>query len=373
LRVISTAESAARVGAVKLLSRKIAAAHSKWLSPTFKVLFVKTSSLGDVVHHLPAVSDAARQLPGVEIDWVVEQPFAGVAEMHGAVRRVIPVALRRWRARWWETRTWREIADFRNAVRVERYDAVVDTQSLLKSALISSCALGTRHGMDAASAREPLAARFYDHRHAVKRGLHAVERNRLLSAAALDYELEGPPDYGLDVSMAGGEEPYAVFLTMTSRADKLWPEERWIELGRALGLRVLLPWGNEAERRRASHIARALAGAAVPPRLSLEQLARLFARSQAVVGVDAEHPVVLCLVDGVLLLAAEAEPLLLHDACAVARRDIERAVARVRIDDHDFVGEAQALEARIEHRGGVAGDQHGGKRRSRRGGQIVIP
>jgi len=269
-----------------LLSRKIAAANSKWLSPTFKVLFVKTSSLGDVVHHLPAVSDAARQLPGVEIDWVVEQPFAGVAEMHGAVRRVIPVALRRWRARWWETRTWREIADFRNAVRAERYDAVVDTQSLLKSALISSCALGTRHGMDAASAREPLAARFYDHRHAVKRGLHAVERNRLLSAAALDYELDGPPDYGLEVSPEGGEEPYAVFLTMTSRADKLWPEERWIELGRALGLRVLLPWGNEAERRRASHIARALGDADVPPRLSLEQLARLFARSQAVVGVD---------------------------------------------------------------------------------------
>ena len=239
-----------------------------------------------MVHHLPAVSDAARELSGAEIDWVVEQPFAGVAAMHGAVRRVIPVALRRWRARWWQRATWREIADFGRAVRAERYDAVVDSQSLLKSALISSFALGTRHGMDAGSAREPLAARFYDRRHAVKRGLHAVERNRLLTAAAFGYDLDAPVDYGLEVSPDGGEEPYAVFLTMTSRADKLWPEPRWIELGRALGLPVLLPWGNDAERRRASNIARALPQADVPPRMSLEQLARLFARSQAVVGVD---------------------------------------------------------------------------------------
>ena len=239
-----------------------------------------------MVHHLPAVSDAARRLPGAEIDWVVEQPFAGVAAMHGAVRRVIPVALRRWRARWWQRATWREIADFGRDVRAERYDAVVDTQSLVKSALISSCALGTRHGMDSASARESLAARFYDCRHAVMRGLHAVERNRLLTAAALGYDLDTPPDFGLDVAIDGGDEPYAVFLTMTSRADKLWPEERWIELGRALGTRIVLPWGNEAERLRASGIARALADADVPPRMSLEQLARLFARSQAVVGVD---------------------------------------------------------------------------------------
>jgi len=270
-----------------LLSRKIAAANSKGLSPTFKVLFVKTSSLGDVVHHLPAVSDAARALPGAEIDWVVEEPFAGVAAMHAAVRRVIPVAWRRWRARWWQRATRAEIADLRHAVRAERYDAVIDTQSLVKSALITWCALGTRHGMDAASAREPLAARFYDRRHAVARGLHAVERNRILSAAALGCELDAPPDYGLEVPPAEeSEAPYAVFLTMTSRADKLWPEERWIELGRALALRVVLPWGSEAERTRASRIARALPQAAVPPRMSLEQLARLFARSQAVVGVD---------------------------------------------------------------------------------------
>ena len=239
-----------------------------------------------MVHHLPAVSDAARKLPGAEIDWIVEEPFAAVAQMHASVRRVIPVRLRRWRARWWRGETWSEISAFRRDVRAERYDAVVDTQSLVKSALISSCALGERYGMDAASAREPLAARFYAHRHPVARGLHAVERNRRLAAAALGYALDLPLNYGLRAVAAGGGAPYAVFLTMTSRADKLWPDERWIEVGRALAMRVVLPWGSEAERARAARIARALPQADVPPRQTIEELARLFAGARMVVGVD---------------------------------------------------------------------------------------
>jgi len=259
--------------------------NSKWLCPTLKILFVKTSSLGDVVHNCPAVSDAARKLPAAEIDWVVEEPFAAIAAMHASVHRVIPVRLRRWRGQWWRSATWREIGAFRSSVSAERYDAVIDTQSLLKSALVAACALGERHGMDASSAREPLAARFYQHRHAVPRGLHAVERNRRLTAAALGYTLDLALDYGL-APVTGEAGDYAVFLTMTSRADKLWPEERWIEVGRGLGTRVVLPWGSDTERARAARIAHALPQAKVPPRMTLEQLARLFARSLAVIGVD---------------------------------------------------------------------------------------
>ena len=239
-----------------------------------------------MVHHCPAVSDAARKLPAAEIDWVVEEPFAAIAAMHASVRRVIPVRLRRWR-QWWRAETWSEIGAFRAAVSAERYDAVIDTQSLIKSALVCACTRGERHGMDSASAREPLAARFYQHRHAVPRGLHAVERNRRLAAAALGYTLDRALDYGLaPITGDTGEAPYAVFLTMTSRADKLWPEERWIELGRALGMRVVLPWGSDAERVRAGRIAAALSQAEVAPRMTLEQLARLFARAQVVIGVD---------------------------------------------------------------------------------------
>lgn len=288
---MSTAETGARGATVKIRFRKFisleSGAHSKWLSPTLKILFVKTSSLGDVVHQCPAVSDVARAIPGAAIDWVVEAPFAPIAEMHPAVRRVIPVALRRWRGAWWRSAVWAEFAAFGRALHAERYDAIVDTQSLLKSALIARWADGTRHGMDRTSAREPLAARLYDVTHRVPRGTHAVERNRQLTAAALGIPLTGDVDYGLHAAPAQSDEHApTVFLTMTSRADKLWPEERWIELGRALSRPLLLPWGSAAERERAERIAAALPEASVPARMTLDQLAYCFATAEAIVGLD---------------------------------------------------------------------------------------
>jgi heptosyltransferase-1 len=230
------------------------------------------------------VSDAARAAPGAAIDWVVEEPFAGIAAMHRAVRRVIPVAVRRWRSALWKPAVWSETGAWRRRLRAERYDAVVDTQSLVKSALICRLARGRRHGMDRASAREWLAAAFYDVHHSVPRELHAVQRNRLLSASALGYEIAEPADYGLRVPQTP-KSGYVVLLTMTSRADKLWPEERWVELGRSLGAPAILPWGSEAERVRADRISTQIGGT-VPPRRNLEELARLFAGARAVVGLD---------------------------------------------------------------------------------------
>ena len=257
-----------------------------------RILFVKTSSLGDVVHHCPAVSDAARHLPGATIDWVVEEAFAGVAAMQRAVRRVIPVALRRWRSALWRPAVWREFAEFRRALAAERYDFIVDSQGLLKSALLARLAHGETHGMDGESAREPLAARFYARRHHIPRGLHAVERNRRLTAAALGYPPEGECDYGLRAEGAPSLEvrgPYAVLLTMTSRADKLWAESHWIELARSLagrGVGAVLPWGSAEERARCGRLARGIEGARVPPRMDIADLARLMRRARCVVGVD---------------------------------------------------------------------------------------
>ena len=249
------------------------------------ILFVKTSSLGDVVHNCPAVSDVARKLPGAEIDWVVEESFAGLAALHASVRRVIPVAVRRWRGRLWQPAVWAEIRALRRALAARRYDAVIDTQSLLKSALIAAWARGERHGLDRASAREPLAASLYDVVHEVPRNLHAVERNRRLTAASLGFALDAPVDYGLRLAPAARSSSVAL-LTMTSRADKLWPEERWIELARELGATAVLPWGSAAEKSRAERIAAAVGGAQVPPRMTLEDLARLFSGARAVIGLD---------------------------------------------------------------------------------------
>lgn len=257
-----------------------------------RILFVKTSSLGDVVHHCPAVTDLRRRFPDAAIDWVIEESYAEIAAMHPAVRRTIPVAIRRWRREAFRPSVWTDVLAFRRLLRAELYDLVIDTQGLLKSALIAVSAHGARHGFDAQSAREPIASRFYDVGHPVSRKMHAVERNRTLTAKALGVEFTGQCDYGLvppkeqPISVM---TPYCVLLSMTSRTDKLWPESRWAELARELAARgsaSVLPWGNDTERARCQRIVE-LAGTGLVPRpLSLGELASLMTRARGVIGVD---------------------------------------------------------------------------------------
>jgi heptosyltransferase I len=295
-----------------------------------RLLIIKTSSLGDVIHNLPAISDMVIHAPGVEIDWVVEEGFAEIPRLHPAVRRVIPVALRRWRRQLLRPATWRDVSRFRRELKAETYDKVIDTQGLVKSAWLARMARGPSCGQDKATVREPLAARFYDQCFHVPRGRHAVERNRDLAAQALGYPLpQTPPDYGIRAPAlpptlfpargapirgapvrrhgsppdfhdgsaftpreGGGnlpDHPFAVCLHGTSRDSKLWPEPHWVELARMLmarGIAPLLPWSNESERQRAGRIAAAVEGAQVLPRLGLRELAALLGRAQAVVGVD---------------------------------------------------------------------------------------
>jgi heptosyltransferase-1 len=255
-----------------------------------RILLIKTSSLGDVIHNLPVATDLRVRFPGAMIDWVVEEAFAEVVRLHPGVRRVLPVAIRRWRGSLLAPATWREMRAFRMALRQERYDLVLDTQGLLKSALITRMARGRRCGYTAASAREPVAARLYDAAFEVPKDLHAVERNRRLASLAAAYPIPPAPDYGITPPPAPATEtPCAVFLTATSRDDKLWPEERWIALGHALqgkGLSCLLPSGSPPERERALRLAAAIPGAVALPPLSLDALARLLAVARIVVGVD---------------------------------------------------------------------------------------
>ncbi len=256
------------------------------------ILLVKTSSLGDVVHNFPVVTDILGRFPAAQIDWVVEEGFADLPALHPGVREVIPVAMRRWRRSWWASR-----GEMRAACRdlqARHYDIVLDTQGLLKSALIARCVPAIRCGLARDSAREPLASLFYDRRFSVAGDQHAVERNRQLAAQALGYAPEGPADYGIRPPRIAhpdwlAQGPYALLLHATSRTDKLWDEANWGALGRHLhekGIRCLLPWGSAAEQARSVRLAGAIPDAVVPPRLRLSEAAALLGGARAVVGVD---------------------------------------------------------------------------------------
>jgi heptosyltransferase I len=253
------------------------------------VLFIKTSSLGDVVHHMPAVVDARKAHPDTTFAWLVEEAFAPLVRLHPAVGHVIPVAWRRWRKSLYLPSTMSEIAASLRAIRDLHFDDIVDTQGLLRTALIARVARGRRHGYDWSSIREPLASAFYDERYRVSRDLHAVERNRILSGLALGYSPLGAPDFGLDrKQFSGTGSRYGLLLHATARAEKFWPEEHWVALGKRLNrnaeLRLL--WGTDTERVRSERIAAAISGARVEERKPLDQVAALIAGAQFVVGVD---------------------------------------------------------------------------------------
>ena len=254
------------------------------------ILFIKTSSLGDVVHHMPAVTDARKAHPDATFSWLVEEAFAPLVRLHPAIDTVIPVASRRWRKSLYAPATIAEIrASFRN-IRAQRYDEIVDTQGLLRTAILTRTARGMRHGYDASSVREPLASLFYDVRHCVERDMHAVERNRILSGLALGYAPDEAPDFGLDRARIGKDSTsrYGLLLHATARREKQWPDADWIAFAKLFAQRfeLLLPWGTEAERARSEYIAAAVPGTRVPDRAPLDQVAKLIAGAQFVVGVD---------------------------------------------------------------------------------------
>lgn len=258
-----------------------------------KILIVKTSSLGDVIHCLPVINDILAVYPNAQIDWVVEQSFADIPRLHPAIHEVFTVAFRRWRKQLFRFQTWSEINQFKHLIVQNKYDAVIDTQGLLKSALITRLANGVKHGYDKESIREPIASKFYDKTYAISYQQHAVSRNRTLAALSLGYAPPtNAPDYGIQAAVNLNEipsKPFVIALHGTSRDSKLWPIEHWINLGKALKnnqLNMVLPWSNPTELARAELIASTLENAIVLPKSSIAELAAVISQAKAAVGVD---------------------------------------------------------------------------------------
>jgi heptosyltransferase-1 len=278
------------------------------------VLVVKMSSMGDIVHAQPVVSDLLAHVPGVTVDWVAEAAFAGIPAMNPGVATVIPIAWRKWRRTLREPATRAAMTAFRERLHAVDYDWIVDCQGLLKSAAVSRVARGRhRAGPSWSSAREPLASLAYDRRAQVPWSLHVVARHRAIAAAAFGYGVDGPARFGLRVptfapAWLPAHAPLAVLVPGASRPEKLWPEDRWIEVGRGLvarGLSLAWLWGSPDELERVRRLAAGCGGAVrdasaaggvrndtpvptsvLPPFLSVADAAGLVARARVVVGLD---------------------------------------------------------------------------------------
>jgi heptosyltransferase-1 len=262
--------------------------------PGPRILLVKLSSLGDVIHLMPAVSDLRRRLPAAHVAWAVEAPYAELVRLHPGVDEAIPVALRALRRTPLAAHAWRDIRAVRRALGRGRWDYVVDAQGLIKSAVVARWAGASVFGLDRKSAREPFAARFYDVRIAVPRGLHAVLRNRRLVGEVFGHGPASPASYGLHAPDAppawAPPHPYVVLLHAASRAAKRWPDERWIALAcelAAQGYTTVFPGGSPVEREAAARLAAAAGAHAVAaPAMALGEAAALIGHAAGAVGVD---------------------------------------------------------------------------------------
>ena len=278
------------------------------LSDPPRFLLMKTSSLGDVLHNLAVVSDLRRVFPGALVDWCVEAPFAEIPAWHTGVRRVIPVSIRRWRKTLFKRETWAEIGLALGALRSEHYDAIIDTQGLVRSVLLAQLAHGPVYGQNRHEAREALSGLLLTHPLAVPYALHAVERYRTIAATALGYAdrlPELPLDFGLGDRFPRQPGNEVFLFTNTSRDKKLWPEEHWVTVGRQLRAAGLVPVftaGNAVEMARSQRIAEGIAAGGahtdntgeVLYRPTLTQLTERLSKARLCLGVDTGFTHIAC-------------------------------------------------------------------------------
>lgn len=258
-----------------------------------KVCLVKTSSMGDILHSLPALTDAQQHIPDLQVDWVVEESFAEIPRWHSVVQNVIPIALRRWRKTPLAKDTRQQWQSYRTLLQQANYDAVIDAQGLFKSAFFATrLAKGKKYGYDRHSIREPIASFFYDEKASISYQQHAVERIRQLFAHSLNYQQPtSPADYSIaqHFILNSSQKPYVFFLHGTTREDKFLPPVIWRKLAEkltALDIEVRLAWVNMEEKQRAEWICQDLEQAIVLPKSNLYTIAQQLANACAVISVD---------------------------------------------------------------------------------------
>ena len=259
-----------------------------------KILLVKMSSMGDLIHNLPVVSDLKRCYPDALIDWVVEEGYVDIPILHPGLHRLIPIALRRWRNQLFARETYRELGEFKRSLQREHYDFVFDTQGLMKSGAIGRLANAKRrYGYASHCTKEPLAALFYDVKLPIAKSVHVIERNRAVAAQALGYSIAIPPEFQISVPPLKADwlprMPYSVLMHAASRPEKLWAEDHWLTLAKELnrrGLHCILPWGTAEEQARSQRLTQQMQSASIAPKMNLREAMQFLAGARLVAGLD---------------------------------------------------------------------------------------
>ena len=260
-----------------------------------KVLLIKLTSMGDLIHALPAITDASQNISDITFDWVIEKSFSEVAVWHPAVKKVIPTSHRKWKKSFFHSWKNGEIVQFLMDLRKTQYDVVIDGQTNIKSAFACLLAKGNKHGLDKNSAREWLAPFAYHHKYFISKEMHAIKRLRILFSKALNYEfVDSKVDYGISrysfppLKMAF-PKPYLVFVHNASWQSKLWPVNHWrslIQMAEAEGHHIVLPWGNDKERQIAEKIANGFNKTVVLPFCTLSEQAEILKQSAGAICSD---------------------------------------------------------------------------------------
>lgn len=265
-----------------------------------KILLIRVSSLGDVLHNMPIVDDIKAHYPDAQIDWVVEEAYVNLVKLQPKVHKVIAYAQRRWRKSLGKAETRAEIKQFYRSLREEAYDFVLETQGLFKTGIIMGLARTTPKGQKIGLANgtegsgyEGISRLFHHRSIPVDKRTHAVLRGRIVAAAALGYEVKTPASFGLTRLTHQPDwmpdTPYIVFFHATAGASKKWARNNWIATARDLqvtGWPILLPWGNDSEKAEAQAMAEQMANAQVLPKLSMQDATILAQNAALVIGVD---------------------------------------------------------------------------------------
>ncbi|MBK5276405.1 MAG: lipopolysaccharide heptosyltransferase I [Desulfuromonadales bacterium] len=272
-----------------------------------RILIVKISAMGDVLHALPVLDYLKQASPGCEIDWVVEEVFADLLRDNPLISIVHTVKFKKWKRKPFSPATVKEVLNARNGLSQRAYDLVIDIQGNIKSGMVawlSGCP--RRVGFSRADAQESLNAQFINRSIALRsEDRHITDQYLRIAGASFDLDFSGlqlhtdvctrpADDLAADVLVERYSEDGPVFLihTGTTWQTKFWYESGWIELGRRImstfpGTVLLFSWGNDSERSAAERITAALGCQAVQlDKMPIMSLAALVKKVDLVIGGD---------------------------------------------------------------------------------------